>query len=654
MKIKLSILAVFVSLFSFSQIKIKDLPTTTTGSTLDYLLKDAVAGTPGSTQKISIANFITTYSLQTTPGISGLTTNYIPVATSSTTLGNGYLYQSGYNVVVPNGKKISGADTAKSIIGFGTSGSKITLQAIAGNYSKTYLEQDATSFVNIVSDAGVTNTYTINEMGRIIASWGMYDNVGATRSGIEVQNGSGSTGYNVGGLSIKLASSVNAITANTNSTWATFLNARNATYTAGITNSAIIGGNGRTATASNTVYVPSLDISGGLKYVDGNQGASKVLTSDASGNATWQTPSGGLTGATGDLISFSGTNTQSNITSVSAGSYLRSGGVSTAPVWSTTKLLNAGTANYIPYWSSTNTQGESANLQFNGTALGIGMTPTNILDITQNQNALSRVNLLNSTSGTTARAGFLISNGTTTGGITHMSAGYTSATGFIADGTTLSGSGAAGVNLSATHASGAVGFYTGGSSTLRGFVDASGNFGMGVATSLLSTLHVSGNASTAITLQSAATTPNPTINYVSSRGTVASPTATQSGDVLGAFGAKGRGSSAFGFNTATITFKANQTFTDANQGTYTAFETTPDGSTTRLERLKISASGSVIIGNSSSALATTATDGFLYVPSCAGLPTGVPTAVTGTIPIIIDSTNNRMYIYSGGAWVALN
>lgn len=57
---------------------------------------------------------------------------------------------------------------------------------------------------------------------------------------------------------------------------------------------------------------------------------------------------------------------------------------------------------------------------------------------------------------------------------------------------------------------------------------------------------------------------------------------------------------------------------------------------------------------SGAVLATTATDGFLYLPSCAGLPTGVPTAQTGTIPIVIDSTNNKAYIYSGGAWVALN
>jgi hypothetical protein len=65
-------------------------------------------------------------------------------------------------------------------------------------------------------------------------------------------------------------------------------------------------------------------------------------------------------------------------------------------------------------------------------------------------------------------------------------------------------------------------------------------------------------------------------------------------------------------------------------------------------RLTAMSSGSIILG--SAALATTATDGFLYVAACAGAPTGVPTAVTGRVPIVVDSTNNKLYFYSGGAW----
>jgi hypothetical protein len=51
----------------------------------------------------------------------------------------------------------------------------------------------------------------------------------------------------------------------------------------------------------------------------------------------------------------------------------------------------------------------------------------------------------------------------------------------------------------------------------------------------------------------------------------------------------------------------------------------------------------------SAALATTATSGFLYVPTCAGVPTGVPATETGTAALAYDTTNNRLYVYNG-AW----
>ena len=50
------------------------------------------------------------------------------------------------------------------------------------------------------------------------------------------------------------------------------------------------------------------------------------------------------------------------------------------------------------------------------------------------------------------------------------------------------------------------------------------------------------------------------------------------------------------------------------------------------------------------ALATTATDGFEYIPTCAGTPTGVPTAYTGHVPMVFDTTNNILYIYDG-SWI---
>lgn len=65
--------------------------------------------------------------------------------------------------------------------------------------------------------------------------------------------------------------------------------------------------------------------------------------------------------------------------------------------------------------------------------------------------------------------------------------------------------------------------------------------------------------------------------------------------------------------------------------------------------LYLETTGSVVLGNKA-ALATSATDGFAYIPTSAGTPTGTPTSITGKSPIEVDTTNNKLYFYSGGAW----
>lgn len=56
----------------------------------------------------------------------------------------------------------------------------------------------------------------------------------------------------------------------------------------------------------------------------------------------------------------------------------------------------------------------------------------------------------------------------------------------------------------------------------------------------------------------------------------------------------------------------------------------------------------VVVGTG--AIATGATSGFLWVAGCAGVPTGTPITYTGRVPVVVDTTNHRLYFYSGGSW----
>ena len=48
------------------------------------------------------------------------------------------------------------------------------------------------------------------------------------------------------------------------------------------------------------------------------------------------------------------------------------------------------------------------------------------------------------------------------------------------------------------------------------------------------------------------------------------------------------------------------------------------------------------------AIATNATDGFLYIATCAGTPTGTPTGFTGRVALVYDTSAHQFWIYDGG------
>ena len=63
--------------------------------------------------------------------------------------------------------------------------------------------------------------------------------------------------------------------------------------------------------------------------------------------------------------------------------------------------------------------------------------------------------------------------------------------------------------------------------------------------------------------------------------------------------------------------------------------------------LALPGNGTVVVGNG--AVSTTAGDGFLYIPTCAGTPTGTPVSHTGTVALVFDTTGHKFWIYDG-AW----
>ena len=57
--------------------------------------------------------------------------------------------------------------------------------------------------------------------------------------------------------------------------------------------------------------------------------------------------------------------------------------------------------------------------------------------------------------------------------------------------------------------------------------------------------------------------------------------------------------------------------------------------------------GNMVIGGT---VSTTATDGYVYIPTVAGTATGVATAYAGCVPMVYDTSSNRLAIRSGGVW----
>ena len=72
--------------------------------------------------------------------------------------------------------------------------------------------------------------------------------------------------------------------------------------------------------------------------------------------------------------------------------------------------------------------------------------------------------------------------------------------------------------------------------------------------------------------------------------------------------------------------------------------------TTGSASLAMSITGTSDINLGNGALVTTANTGFANISTCAGAPTGTPSPLSGMAPMVYDTTNNKLWVYSGGTW----
>ena len=284
------LLFLLISSVTFAQVKVANLPTTTTGTTGDYLIKDYYTGTTGSTQKITVGNFIGTY-------ING---SFIPYtgATGNVNLATYSLYANGLISTSALASGTQGSIVGQLKLATGSNTSGITIQGAASGgflqhtFTWPYSQGSTGQFLQTTDNAGTMSSWvagyglsggTITDGATATVDTTVLES--QTRAGkqfIPYKNAIGSAdlgSYNLSGST--LTATYNLVAGKSLSSYGalTFYNTDNSGY---------IQINSPSSPTSYKMYLPT------------SQGsANQVMKNDGSGNLSWYSPTNGTVTSVG-------------------------------------------------------------------------------------------------------------------------------------------------------------------------------------------------------------------------------------------------------------------------------------------------------------------------------------------------------------------